>query len=61
VDAEGTRAKLSDEAAVTETMPARVMRRFSIKPDRLAGDIDYGTGRLLKWLTNRDITPHVPV
>jgi hypothetical protein len=61
VDAEGTRAKLSDEAAVTETMLARVMRRFSIKPDRLAGDIDYGTGRLLKWLTNRDITPHVPV
>ena len=39
----------------------RVMRRFSIKPNRLAGDTAYGTGRLLKWLMKRDITPHVPV
>lgn len=61
VDAEGTRANRSDETAITETMLARVMRCFRIKPDRLAGDTAYGTGRLLKWLVDRDITPHVPV
>ena len=61
VDAEGTRANRTDETAVTETMMERVMRRFSIKPNRLAGDTAYGTGRLLKWLMKRDITPHVPV
>ena len=42
-------------------MLSRVMTRFGVKPDRLAGDTAYGTGRLLKWLVTRDITPHIPV
>ena len=61
VDAEGTRANRSEETAVTETMIARVARRYELSPKRLAGDTAYGTGRLLRWLTDRDITPHIPV
>ncbi len=61
VDAEGTRAKRTEETAVTETMITRVARRFDLSPKRLAADSVYGTGRLLKWLTDRGITPHIPV
>jgi hypothetical protein len=61
VDAEGTRANRSEETAVTETMKARVARRHDLGPKRLAGDTAYGTGRLLRWLTDRNIAPHIPV
>ena len=61
VDAEGTRANRSEETAVTETMIARVARRYDLSPKRLAGDTAYGTGRLLRWLTDREIAPHIPV
>lgn len=61
VDAEGTRANRTDEIAVTETMIERVERRFGLAPERLAGDTAYGAARLLKWLWDRGIAPHVPV
>ena len=61
VDAEGTRANRREETAITETMLARVMTRFSMRPKRLAGDTAYGTGYLLRWLFDRNITPHIPV
>ncbi len=61
VDAEGTRANRSEEIAVTETMVERVERRFDLKPDRLAGDTVYGAARMLKWLMDRGIEPHIPV
>jgi transposase len=61
VDAEGTRANRTAEIAITETMVDRVGRRFNLRPQRLAGDTVYGAVRLLKWLTARKITPHVPV
>jgi len=61
VDAEGTRANRTVEIAVTQTMMDRVMRRFDLRPQRLAGDTAYGAARLLKWLVDRKITPHVPV
>jgi hypothetical protein len=61
VDAEATRANRSDEIAVTEAMIARVARCHDLSPKRLAVDTAYGTGRLLRWLTDRDITPHIPV
>ena len=61
VDAEGTRANRSQEIAITETMVERVERRFDLTPDRLAGDTAYGTGHTLKWLMDRQITPHIPV
>jgi hypothetical protein len=35
--------------------------RFDLRPRRLAGDTVYGTVRLLKWLVDRGITPHIPV
>jgi transposase len=61
VDAEGTRANRTAEIVITETMVDRVARRFNLRPSRLAGDSVYGAVRLLKWLVDRKITPHVPV
>ena len=42
-------------------MVDRVERRFNLRPQRLVGDTVYGAVRLLKWLVDRNITPHVPV
>jgi transposase len=61
LDAEGTRANRIEEIAVTQTMVERVRRRFDLQPQRLVGDTVYGAVRLLKWLVDRKITPHVPV
>jgi transposase len=61
VDAEGTRANRIEEIAVTQSMLDRVGRRFDLRPQRLAGDTVYGAVRLLKWLMDRKITPHIPV
>jgi transposase len=61
IDAEGTRANRIAEIAVTQTMVERVRRRFGLQPQRLAGDTVYGAVRLLKWLVDRQITPHIPV
>jgi transposase len=61
IDAEGTRANRVVEIAVTQTMIERVGRRFDLWPRRLAGDTAYGAVRLLKWLVDRSITPHIPV
>jgi hypothetical protein len=61
VDAEGTRANRTVEIAVTQTMMDRVRRRFDLRPQRLAGDTAYGAVRLLKWLVDRSIAPHIPV
>jgi transposase len=61
VDAEGTRANRTVEIVVTQTMVDRVRRRFDLQPQRLAGDTVYGAVRLLKWLVDRKIAPHVPV
>jgi transposase len=61
LDAEGTRANRIEEIAVTQTMVERVRRRFDLQPQRLAGDTVYGAVKLLKWLVDRKITPHVPV
>jgi hypothetical protein len=61
IDAEGTRANRVAEIAVTRTMIERVKRRFGLQPQRLAGDTAYGAARLLKWLVDRGIAPHIPV
>jgi len=61
VDAEGTRANRIAEIGITETMIERVKDRFDLQPLRLAGDTVYGAVRLLKWLLDRQITPHIPV
>lgn len=61
IDAEGTRANRVAEIAVTKTMIERVKRRFDLQPQRLAGDTAYGAVRLLKWLIDHGISPHIPV
>jgi len=61
VDAEGTRANRIAEIAITETIIERVKERFDLRPRRLAGDTIYGAVRLLKWLVDRHIAPHIPV
>ena len=60
VDAQGTRANRIEEIAVTQTMVDRVGRVRS-SASEVAGDTVYGAVRLLKWLVDRKITPHVPV
>jgi hypothetical protein len=42
-------------------MIERVGRCFDLQPRRLVGDTAYGAARLLKWLVDRCITPHIPV
>jgi transposase len=61
IDAEGTRANRVVKISVTRTMIERVARRFGLQPQRLAGDTVYGAVSLLKWLVDRQITPHIPV
>ena len=61
LDAAGTRANRAVEIAVTQTMIDRVEHRFDLRPRRLAGDTAYGAVRLLKWLADRNIAPHIPV
>ena len=61
VDAEGTRTNRIAEIAIAETMIERVKDRFNLRPRRLAGDTVYGAVRLLKWLVDRQMAPHIPV
>ena len=61
VDVEATPARTYDEVAATRTMINRTETIFGLRPRRLAADTAYGTGKLLAWLLDRDITPHIPV
>lgn len=62
VDVEATPARTYDEVAVTKAMIERTEVRFGLKPDRLAADSAYGTGKFLGWLVDeQDITPHITV
>jgi len=45
----------------TETMVERTEECFDLKPDHLAGDVAYGTGKTLGRLVERGIDPHIPV
>lgn len=61
VDVEATPARTFDEVAATRTMIDRTERAFGLKPQRLTADTAYGTGRLIAWLIDRAIAPHIPV
>ena len=61
VDVEATPARTFDEVASTKVMIERTGKRFGLKPDRLAADSAYGTGKFLAWLIKQKITPHVTV
>jgi transposase len=61
VDVEATPARTFDEVAATRTMLERAEKRLDLKPDWLTADTAYGTGKLLAWLFDKNITPHIPV
>jgi transposase len=61
VDVEATPTRISKEVEATETMIERTQQRFALKPDHIAGDVAYGTGKMLGWLKRQGIEPHIPV
>ena len=61
VDVEATPARTFDEVAATSTMIERTRRRFNLKPQRLAADTAYGTGKFLAFVIDAGIMPHIPV
>ena len=61
VDVEATPTRISLEVDATETMIERAQERFDLKPDRIAGDVAYGTGEMLAWLLKRQIETHIPI
>jgi transposase len=61
VDVEATPTRISKKVDATETMIERTEDRFGLKPDRIAGDVAYGTGEMLGWLIKRKIAPHISV
>jgi len=54
VDVEPTPARTYDEVASTRTMIERTEQRLDLKPDWLAADTAYGTGKLLAWLLSKN-------
>ena len=61
VDVEATPARMAQEIKATKAMLDRVEEKHGIRPNRLAADKAYGTGPFLAWLSERNITPHIPV
>jgi transposase len=61
VDVEATPTRLSKEVEAAGTMLARSQNRFGLEPNRIAGDVAYGTGKSLGGLIERQIEPHIPV
>jgi transposase len=61
VDVEATPTRISKEVDATETMIGRTEDRLDLKPDHIAADVAYGTGKMLGWLVDRGIEPHIPV
>jgi transposase len=61
VDVEATPARTYDEVAAARTMIERTDERMGLKPQRLAADTAYGTGKFLGWLVGTGIAPQIPV
>src|SRR5207344_3618100 len=61
VDVEATPARTYDEVAAARTMIERTEGRMGLKPQRLAADTAYGTGKFLGWLVSAGIAPQIPV
>jgi transposase len=62
VDVEATSAHRTQEVNAAQVMIDRVEERFGIKPERLIGDMAYGSAEMLGWMVEeKDIEPHVPV
>ncbi len=62
VDVEATPRLQTAEVKATRTMIEWVEERFDLKPERLIGDMAYGTAPMLGWLVEeKQIAPHIPV
>lgn len=61
VDVEATPARTYDEVTAAKTMIDRTEERLGLKPEHLAADTAYGTGKFLAWIIGRCITPHITV
>ena len=61
MDVDGSPARSSQEPAVAKQMLSRTMAKLGRRPARFTADTAYGTGPMLSWLIERDITPHIPV
>jgi len=61
VDVEATPARTYDEVAATRPMLERTEKTFGLKPQCLAADTAYGTGKFLAWIVGQKITPYIPV
>ena len=61
LDVEATPTRISKEVIATEIMIERTEKEFGLKPDYIAGDVAYGTGKMLGWLRGKQIEPHIPV
>ena len=62
VDVEASRAIRQAEVGAARTMIERVMDRFDLYPESLAGDSAYGASEMVGWLVEeRGIEPHVAV
>jgi hypothetical protein len=62
MDVEATPAHRTKEVEATKAMVQRVEDRFDLKPNRLVGDMAYGTAPMLNWMVNeKQIEPHVRV
>ena len=61
VDVEASRSVRQVEVGATRTMVDRMKDIFALQPERLAADTAYGSGEMLAWLYDRQISPHIPV
>ena len=59
VDVEATPARTFDEVAAARRMIERTEGRMGLKPQRLAADTAYGTGKFLGWLVSAGIAPQI--
>lgn len=62
LDVEATPAHRTAEVESTKTMVDRVEALLDLTPDRLIGDMAYGSAPMLAWMVDeKGIEPHVPV
>ena len=56
-----TPARLSQEIDAARQMLERAKERFGLQPVSVTADKSYDTGEFLSWLSNRQMTPYIPV
>jgi transposase len=56
-----TPARLIQEIVAAPQMLERAKERFGLQPASITADKSYGAGEFLSWLSNRQMTPYIPV